>query len=242
MTEAKLYTCPNCGGDYQHPSRHWAVNPDCDYPDYTPKMIEYIKGFILGDGHLDRQYPEKPLLEINSISLQYLTDVSNRFGAMAGKPKLSRSGEEQGQTAQRYYERTGDDKFSKYKDNFSDLYKMYIWSHPELAKYSHWYDTVGKRIPKNETLSPEMLTIWYCSDGNLDNGKPSLAAPSFIERSPEAVLSLFDNTPINPKIGSQGVLKFNYIQRKNLFDYMEGPPVGMEYKWLDSHKGEPVGN
>lgn len=167
----------------------------------------------MGDGSIAyHESKSNPNLRINCVVPEYLEHLSKEFGQLSNSVFLST---------------------------------------PEMWQYRDWYThrttdsgaQYSKKVwPEDLELTPETLTHWFCGDGNNQFDYPSIRLSMNNERQNlDKVESYFEQARL-PTPDRWGITDAacNAVWRKGsseeLFEYMEGPVPGYEYKWPDSVK------
>lgn len=123
-----------------------------------------------------------------------------------------------------------------FDDERSDHYRLRTRSLPGLNKYRDWYATGEKVWPEDLTLYPETLKMLYVGDGTRvehDGGS------SFIKiclkneyKNKSKIESMFERIGVSPRWHGYSV-EFTVPESHYLWNYMDSPPPGFEYKWPD---------
>jgi hypothetical protein len=230
--------CHDCQHKYDRISAHWSGSDHCEYPKLTDEQHDIIVGLMMGDGCA--AYNEKhknPNIRVNCIKPEYLHYLSDKFGVLGNDVFLGKTGDEKAaENRERGFrpDANGDD--------YSDQYGFTTMSTPEMWEYRHWYDSGEKVWPESIELNPLTLTHWFCGDGNNQFDYPSVRLSMNNERdNRDKVESYFERVglPTPDRWGINDVscnAAWNKESSEELFEYMEGPVAGYEYKWPDSVK------
>jgi hypothetical protein len=224
--------CPNCESDaeYERIAKHWSYSSS-HRPAISKKQHEIITGLVMGDACIDKP-GENAYLLISMINREYLEYLDSIFGVFSRGIKKEYTQEE---AAKNSIVSNAD------KNNYNDVYKLTTTTHPELNQYRNWYGNNGKRWDV-EKLTPYTLTHFYVCDGTLTGqNQIVISMSSQIERR-DYVNSLFTEaglpSPSNWNIydrkkygGKHCQAQWTQQQTKELFDYMNKPLPGFEYKW-----------
>jgi len=234
--------CDHCGHRYDRISSHWSGSDECEYPELTERQHNIIRGLLMGDGSVNYQeQKENPSVVVKCIVPEYLEYLSNEFGVLGNDIALVQSAEDSASNNRERGFRPNADS-----SNYSDIYGFTTMSHPEMWQYRDWYDTSTDRAektwPDNLELTPETLTHWFCGDGNNQFDYPSIRLSMNNERDNlDKVERYFERAGL-PAPDRWGITDaacnacWKKAGSEELFEYMEGPVTGYEYKWPDSVK------
>lgn len=198
----------------------------------------------MGDGSISYGNSKNPSIQCSCINKKYLNYLDNFFGLLSTEPFKSRTAEELAESNRK----SGFDPSANAK-TYSDQYYWKTVSHPELKKFSNWYDSGEKVWPEDMVLTPTILKHWYCGDGhynNYNNGRIEISMDNEYKNN-KKVLSYFDNININltesrfnkykRKDGRQCcTLQFRESQSEILWECMGDPIPGFEHKWPERFK------
>lgn len=228
----KTVECPGCGTEYARIGSHWSYpTSSCDYPPFTNRQLEIIKGLNMGDGCI-REASGYACMRVGSTNLPFLEWLDDRFGPLSAGVRLDRDSE----TIAANNEGRG--RWSDY--DFKDLYLLALRSHPTFTKLrKQWYTDDGIRFPDDLELSPESLRMWYVSDGSINwQGEyPYIAIGCSNEnRRPQFIEGVFSD--IGFDIGySSNCIRVPSYQREQFLEYIGDTIPGFEYKWaIDDHE------
>lgn len=232
--------CNQCGNEYERIGQHWSKGSSCSHKKLTQHQREIITGILMGDGTIDRR-GKNPYLRVVMISPNYLQHLDDEFGILGCEIVLCRTaaeGAEQAIKSGAYVEAK--------KEDYSDMYKWQLVSHPELKEFSNWYSSGNKVWPEDIELTATVLKHWYCGDGFCDtsgNNRIEIAMSNEVEEL-EKVNKMFENVglpaPSNYNIqerkdGTKDCdAQFTVNQSKELLEYMGDPLPDFEYKWPES--------
>lgn len=235
--------CPACGNKYKKLGNHWAENPE-HRPDLTDRQCEIIVGLMMGDGCLDRCNVE-PRLMVNMITPEYLHYIDDIFGCLG-------TGVSFGMTAKDAAAMNRESGFrpGAKEENYSDIYRWWSRTHPELNEFNWYSGESGKKVwPEDINLTPTVLKHWYAGDGyrrtSDKNGVISVAMSNEAKNT-EKVTKYFENAglplPSNYTNSERNNGKtkcdasFTVEDSKELWEYMGDPLPGFEYKWPNKIK------
>lgn len=239
--------CHDCGHIYDRISHHWSGSDECEYPKLTERQHNIIRGLLMGDGSVAYHESKKnPKIIVACIVPEYLEHLSDEFEPLSGSVSLSKTGE-QAATENRESGFRPDAN----GENYSDQYKFNTLATPEMWQYRDWYtyrttdsgaQYSKKEWPKDLELTPATLTHWFVGDGNNQFEYPSIRLSMNNERQNlDKVESYFERAGL-PTPDRWGITDSacNAVWKKEsseeLFEYMEGPVPGYEYKWPESVK------
>ena len=236
--------CEQCDKSFEQLGKHWSHNSSCTYPNFSNEQNEIISGVLMGDGCLNIKKNKKSRLVINMTNKEYLSYVSNKFGRFSNGISLARSASES-------FKQAVNSGFSPnaVKENYSNVYRLEIMSHPEFQHFEKWYKTGKKVWPKNIDLTPTTLKHWYCGDGHFDNS----GSNRFIEiemsnesENTDKITNIFESSglpePSNYSICSREndrvdcTAQFTVSQSNRLWKYMGNHLPGFEYKWPEEYR------
>jgi len=230
--------CHDCHHKYDRISVHWSASDKCQYPKLTERQHNIIRGLLMGDGAMAYHESKKnPNVVVACIVPEYLHYLSDEFGRLGNQPFMSKTGNEKAAENRASGWRTDANG-----DDYSDQYVFTTLSTPEMWQYRDWYETGEKVWPEDLELSPETLTHWFVGDGNNQFDYPSIRLSMNNERhNLDKVESYFERAGL-PTPDRWGITDeaCNAVWRKEsseeLFEYMEGPVTGYDYKWPESVK------
>jgi hypothetical protein len=230
LTKLNTHECPFCSFEGKGVGTHWQMS-DCPNPIPDSSGKDLLKGILMRDGTLlrDGKYPR---IEIVSINKEFLEYLSNIFGPIMSDVSLRMKASELADiNRERNFTSTVNE------DNYHDQYRCRTKSLVKMNKLRSWYDSGKKRFNTVNCVTPEILSMWYCSDGTLSwSIKPehstyriSISINSQTDR-PKEIKSLFNNLNVDPRISSN-TLYFTKSDSDKLLSYMQPVPDGMEYKF-----------
>jgi len=193
--------------------------------------VEMLTGILMGDGTVDRS-GTNPRLKIEMTNKAYLNYVDNLLGNMSTGVRLVQTSEESA-------ERMRSTEFRPNADsqNYSDVYRLTTRRHPSFVKFSNWYNSGEKIIPKLE-LTPTILKNWYVCDGHLDkrdNSRPSVifGITNEYERS-DKLEQMFIEQGIDANTTKSKNLRIGVDHTEKFFEFIGEPVDGFKYKWPNS--------
>lgn len=222
--------CPECEREFKSVGHHWAHNPS-HRPNITDRQMDITTGLLMGDGCLQRPDDTHPSLRVNTISKDYLQYLDKIFGYISRGVSLQAEAD----TQEEYFR----DSFGR-GCNASDVYRWYTCSHPELERFTSWYDSGKKVWPKDIDLTPTVLKHWYCGDGSMNRGGQIYISMSNEIGNEEKVEKYFKRVDIpqpnnwqthDVQLGTAHNAVWNVEESKELREYMGEPLPGFEYKW-----------
>jgi hypothetical protein len=228
--------CPECGNEYKGLGQHWHHN-ESHRPELTEYQKEVITGLMMGDGCLNRSY-KTPFLMVGMITKEYLEELHEMFGCLSTEVKLARTAKEQAD-----YNKQSDFYANTKEENFNDLWMWNTRSLPELNEFDWYTGDDGEKVwPEDIELTPTVLTHWYVGDGhwNRKNNNIHIAALNEAENT-DKIDSYFEtsnlSTPSNYATG-KGMMDivFTVEDSHTLWEYMESPPSGFEYKFPEEYR------
>jgi len=214
----------HCGEEFSRIGTHWRFNPD-HRPSISDEQKDIITGLLMGDGYIDTRH-SNPYIVLNMISPKYLEYIDEIFGSLGKGVNLDK-------TAEECAELNGG-----VKKNYSDLYTWRSCSHPELSNWSDWYVDGDKVWPEEIDLTPTVLKHWYAGDGHLNKSHNGIELTVTNERGNKSKVQNYfkkSDLPVggwyeNPN-RKETRIYWNGEDRDILFDYMNEPLPGFEYKW-----------
>lgn len=111
---------------------------------------------------------------------------------------------------------------------YSDRWMFNSRSHPFFGELRGWYSSGSKRFPEDLELSPIMVKMWYCGDGNLGSrgNRAQISTANEADR-PEYLKRLFADVGLYPTWDGY---KLSF-QLEEFVDYVGESIPGMRYKW-----------
>lgn len=210
---------------------HWAHSSSCDYPQFSGKQEDIIRGLMFGDGSLtfrDSDYNTR--LSVTMIVKDLLNHLSTEFPNHDTRVNLHSTAEN---TAQKLVE----SGFSPETD-VEDCHDSYIFrfTNPSLDMFTDWYEDEGLVWPDDVPMSPTTLKYWYCSDGttNTSNSiRVSISSQKFeSESGQKKARRYFEDTPVpEPSFSGHHMCWYGEEDVSEVLDYMGQPLPGFEYKW-----------
>lgn len=223
--ERKEVECPECGNQYKGIGVHWSRG-SCDYPEFSDRQLELLKGLCLGDGYIDDRDGQKSCFRVGSVNPSFLSWLDDQFGILSSGVRLAADKETRKANFQ------GNPQWEDC--NFKDVYRLRLWTHPtfdELRK--KWYPDGNIRFPSDLELTPESLRMWYCSDGGLgwtdETAYPVISCVNEQYRS-GFIMDRFDEIGFNITYSSDSI-RIKTGDTEDFFEYIGNPISGMEYKW-----------
>lgn len=228
--------CPLCDHQSESLGQHFR-HSDHGYPDIPPHKKEMLTGHVMGDAAYCRGSKTGSLIW-NMTNLEYMRWLKDELGWVCNSINLYRTSDESAQL--NFLEERNfplDEEaymLSSDPDDYKQVYQSYTVSHPWINKLD-WLDDEGnKRFPETLRLTPLMVKVWYCDDGNLnwhETGRPvsKITATSQMNIL-ESLANKFEDVVCRPKV-SKGMLKFNVDETEELLQWMGEAPSGMEYKF-----------
>lgn len=224
--------CHDCGHRYDRISMHWSAADECSYPELTERQHNIIRGLLMGDGtarHQEKKH--NPSIVVGCVVEEYLEHLSDIFGVLGNDVILAQTAEQSAaDNRERGFRPNAD------ADDYQNIYKFTTMSTPEMWQYRDWYETGKKVWPEDLKLTPETLTHWYVGDGNFAQDSFIRIATSNEIENTEKIENYFTEAGLpEPDTwydnGRTSYAKWHVRSSEELFDYMEGPVVGYEYKW-----------
>ncbi len=163
------------------------LDPNIHY--ITEELIEWIDGFLLGDGGIEIQNRENyrgSRFAIGSSSEQWTTYAISRF-KMYGECKVKKWG-----------------KIDKKHPNY--LWYTKTLTHPDIVHQAErWYtgENLKKVVPPDVRITPISLLLWYLGDGSLTYVKD---CNTYVVRFATCAFSVGEvENILMPKIRSLGI-------------------------------------
>lgn len=198
----------------------------------TDRHHEIIKGLLMSDGTIAHHNGESTALQVNMITKEFLEWLDSQFGILSLGVNLNQTAEESAREHRESGFNPGADS-----NNYSDIYSLTTRTVPDLTRYRTWYDETGKVWPENTVLTPMVLKMFFCGDGDKkvdhrdSNRKPHIRfrADNEIENK-RKVIDMFSNVGFDVRWTSQN-LRVPVSESYKMWEYMGSPPPGFEYKW-----------
>lgn len=165
-----MITCKNCGRnvEIEKTTREYCLTcyskllkngtllrlyPECNITTLTQEQHEIMEGSLLGDGGLcARHTTQKAIYKISRKRedvkyLEWNFEKFKEFFYQKIKPRVYFNKTTQKEYYQNYFSSKSCNVFYKY--------------------YMRWYPENIKIIPRDIELTPAMLAVWFCDDGNI---------------------------------------------------------------------------
>lgn len=165
--------CPLCGHRSVKIGHHFRYS-DHGYPDIDQYKWEILVGHIMGDAsyHSGSDYG---LMRWNMTNLDYMRWINEELEWLCYEPYLLRTPEESAQNNflkeinVNFFDDDEKQFMTSDPDNIKPVYMSHTTTHPWIDKLD-WMEDGKKRFPETLKLTPTMVKIWYCDDGNLNWG------------------------------------------------------------------------
>lgn len=216
--------CPHCGEWRKIIASHWSRG-DCSYPPISQYKMNLCTGMLMGDGNVDRS-GKTPRLEFSSVNKTFLNWLTTELGWLGGSVTLKETSVEKAQDETSVC--NSDDP-----EDYYDSYRMRAMSHPTFDGLASWYDSGEKVYPVDLTPSPELLKMWYVSDGTLcwSNKNPYIKFKSEKEKErPEAIQSVLNKAGFTVT-QSDHTFFLPTDQTEDFLNYLGDPVSGFAYKF-----------
>lgn len=213
--------CPNCENEYERLGHHWSMSSDCGEPELTDRQHEVLTGLLLGDANVSESDNRKPHFQIMMKSGEFVEWISDELGVFA--TKISE------------VEGTGYGEGNIY-------YQMRTRRADVFSQYNDWYGDNGKIFPDDIELTPLILKVWYCCDGDMSvddrwNTKHYARISSKNEAdNKRKVNSYFTDLDFQPNWNDGCRFTFGREGSHEFWQYIGEPLPGFEYKWPDRYK------
>lgn len=235
--DSSVSRCVDCDGIFRNLGHHWRVS-DCDYPRISNKQKEIIKGILMGDGCVKENNEDCHSMTIDITRPKFLKWISEEFPVLFNKPRMILTSEDR-------LEKDTEDSLFGIDENreYRDMYSVNSRVHPYFTHLrKKWYLEDGKVFPEDLELTPDLLKMWYVTDGGLSfkNGKEQAACVRIYTKNENQRLdflsSLFDDIGIR---NYQTEYAINIPEVEDFFGYIGKESVsGFEYKWAIDNYGE----
>jgi len=196
----------------------------------TKKQKDILKGILMGDAWVGKEKGKNAKLSIESINEEFIDWLDDVLGDI-----VSHTGKRN--TASELAEKNRKYGYTVNEENYNDIYTLRTRQIPYFNKLHEWYSTGEKRFPKLY-LSPTILKMWYVCDGSYVDSKYPVIYSSNENDRKKFILSLFDETELNPSFtkGGGGTIQFKKSESNEFFEYIGEPVPGFEYKWPEKFK------
>lgn len=229
--------CQECGEEFSSLGCHWRWEPE-HRPDISEHQHEIITGLVMGDATVERK--GNPNICISMTNRKFLEHIQSVFGNLALNINITRTAEESAKCS-----RDSGLSPDASEEDYSDIYRLRTVAHPELKRYSNWYNSGPKVWPKDIQFTPTVAAHYYCCDGSLDTNPVNRAHFSVVNESENEnkIQSLFSQAGLNVAIGknerlsgeykgrNRAYVRLNKEQTQQFFSYVGEPIEGFEYKW-----------
>lgn len=222
--------CPTCGSWYGQIGNHWGHHQsDCEYPPISYEKWEMLKGLLMGDGCLDNRHCVNKSVRVVNTNLTFIEYLRNNFDWVAFDFVKSYTSKEKA----KQHRDSGFRTDAKMENRF-DQYELRTRSHPKINKFEQWWETGELKFPQLE-FTPELLRMWYVSDGCMKwKYNSSIDFISSNESTtPQNIINSFNNIGLECNNGNNTEnFRLPTAQTEDFFDYIGHDPVpGFEYKW-----------
>lgn len=226
-----MVICQECGCSKERIGQHWAMS-DCSYPKIDKSMVD---GLLLGDGDIPHQNKNAEL-RVRNTNKKWLNELSNIISESYG-PYLERGAEE----IAKMNKQSG---FSENVniENYNDLYVWKTPSNERLNKHrERWWKTGEKRVPEDLELTPTVIRNWMAGDGNLNWQGEHFSSVRFgrlDKRDDDILIRMFKDKGFNSVSRNGNHISVYGKDGRNLLDWTNPAPSGMEYKWSYESKDD----
>ena len=223
-----MVDCLQCGDSFTNISNHWRMSSDCDYPPLSEEQLDTLTGVLMGDGTIDNSggNPRVKIEMVNRDYLQYLDDALGRMST--GVRKIMSAEESADRMRSSGFRPTAD------SENYQDVYRLDTRRNPTFIRFSEWYQTGEKVIPKLE-LTPTIVKHWYVCDGHLvdrSDVRPSVVFGITNEYNRSDKLEqMFIEQGIDANVTESKNLQIGVDHTEKFFEFVGKPVDGFKYKW-----------
>lgn len=215
--------CYKCSRKMDSLSSHWSHSRKCSYPWLTEKQYEVITGLLMGDGSISRTASSPRLMVVNT-NIDYLRYTKKQLQFLGNPIELYKTGEE----LEKYHKEYGS---VVNEGERQDVYRITTMCHPHLKEFAEWYSTGKKVFDEGIQLTSTILRHWYSCDGHLADGSyATFSAKNELERLPQLV-EMFKEIGFDAWSRRGREIVISVEETKELLNFMEPAPPGMEYKW-----------
>lgn len=218
--------CPTCGNWYEILTSHWSRS-SCPYPSISEYRWELMKGMMLGDGGVDRS-GTNPYVEFYNTNKTFLEWLSNKLGWITTEVRRKKTAVESSQDTRKTLGR------DTQPEDCVDCYRCPTRCMPIFDEFASWYNTGEIRFPRDLSVSPTSLRMWYVSDGGFNwgstNPRVKFASHNESER-PEAIINALEEHGFTVGHSNES-FQLSTDNTEDFFDLIGHDPVaGFEYKW-----------
>jgi hypothetical protein len=214
--------CYSCGDKYAQLALHWN-GQECDWPNFSDKQVELMKGLLLGDADI-KKGTNGSIFRLRMTNKRFLEWVSSRLSPLSRGVFLSESSNKQKESALR----GGLDGISD-DSEFNDLFGLRTVTHPQIDELNDWYSSGQKRYPNS--INENMLRMWYVTDGNIHPSGMRLTCNAQLDKSSEIEEMIKSVDYINSvSFNKDGTIIISSQDSNKFYKSTESPP-GFEYKW-----------
>lgn len=213
--------CYSCGNEYAQVALHWN-GKKCDWPEFSDKQIERMKGLLLGDADI-KEGTNGSIFRLRMTNKKFLDWVDEKLTPLSRGVFLSENSEKQKESALR-----GNLTGVTDSSNFNDLYGLRTVTHPQVDNLLQWYSSGKKRYP--DKITTEMLRMWYVTDGWNQENRIRIRCKQQSDR-PEDIKQIMSSIDINHTFDSdRGVIRISSKDSRKFLS-STSPPPGFKYKW-----------
>lgn len=198
----------------------------------TDKHHEIIKGLLMSDGNISYHNEKSTCLQVRMITREFLEWLDDQLGILSLGVSLKQTAEE---SAKEHRESGFNPNANP--ENYSDIYQLTTRAVPDLTIYRDWYTDIGKVWPKDIILTPTVLKMFFCGDGDKkvdhreSNRKPHIRFRADNElKNKQKVIDMFSNVGFDIMWTGKNI-RVSVSESYRMWEYMGSPPPGFEYKW-----------
>ncbi len=221
-----MANCDYCNESFEKLGLHWYYNED-HRTEISKEENKIITGVLMGDGTINRD-SGNPRLVVEMTNKDYLSWLDKKLGNLSCGVSLHRTSEQNSKRG----------VLGNYGGEYKDTYVLKTRRHPEIEKFSTWYELGYKEFPSDITLTSTVLKHWYVCDGHYRDGEYHNSIEIGVENESKNKCKI--NTYFTERdlpeptwcdTGNSVKIRFTNSESKEIFNYMGEYVEGFSYKF-----------